>query len=196
MRAAIGLFAALAVLAGAAFCRIPRRGQTAGLYTPMPTVASDTLLRKVGTVKVKCSCKGSSKSVTIEADSCPDGVKPTCDCQGPPRRLCAKARNSRAALAADMTESMLEVSGLAFAYDGALAVRDVSLTVQPGEIVALLGANGAGKSTTVRMIAGVLRPQKGAIQFRRRDAEPDRPATSSCGAASPWCRKAGWSSRR
>ena len=64
-----------------------------------------------------------------------------------------------------MSESVLEVAGLAFAYDGALAVRDVSLTVQPGEIVALLGANGAGKSTTVRMIAGVLRPQKGAIRF-------------------------------
>jgi branched-chain amino acid transport system ATP-binding protein len=61
--------------------------------------------------------------------------------------------------------SALEVSGLAFAYDGALAVRDVSLSVQPGEIVALLGANGAGKSTTVRMIAGVLSPQKGAIRF-------------------------------
>ena len=61
--------------------------------------------------------------------------------------------------------SALEVSGLAFAYDGALAVRDVSLAVQSGEIVALLGANGAGKSTTVRMIAGVLVPQKGAIRF-------------------------------
>jgi branched-chain amino acid transport system ATP-binding protein len=64
-----------------------------------------------------------------------------------------------------VAEGMLDVSGLAFAYDGALAVRDVSLTVQPGEIVALLGANGAGKSTTVRMIAGVLRPQRGAILF-------------------------------
>jgi branched-chain amino acid transport system ATP-binding protein len=64
-----------------------------------------------------------------------------------------------------MTEDVLDVAGLAFAYDGALAVRDVSLTVQPGEIVALLGANGAGKSTTVRMIAGVLQPQKGAIKF-------------------------------
>jgi branched-chain amino acid transport system ATP-binding protein len=62
-------------------------------------------------------------------------------------------------------QDVLDVSGLAFAYDGALAVRDVSLTVQPGEIVALLGANGAGKSTTVRMIAGLLTPQKGAIKF-------------------------------
>ncbi len=62
-------------------------------------------------------------------------------------------------------EGMLDVSGLAFAYDGALAVRDVTLTVRSGEIVALLGANGAGKSTTVRMIAGVLRPQKGDIRF-------------------------------
>ena len=64
-----------------------------------------------------------------------------------------------------MTDAHLDVSGLAYAYDGALAVRDVSISVKPGEIVALLGANGAGKSTTVRMIAGVLRPQKGEIRF-------------------------------
>ena len=92
--------------------------------------------------------------------------------------------------------SALEVSGLAFAYDGALAVRDVSLTVQPGEIVALLGANGAGKSTTVRMIAGVLQPQKGAIRFGGEALDRIAEPSSSCAAASPWCRKAGWSSRR
>jgi branched-chain amino acid transport system ATP-binding protein len=62
-------------------------------------------------------------------------------------------------------DAVLDVAGLAFAYDGALAVRDVSFTVQSGEVVALLGANGAGKSTTVRMIAGVLQPQKGLIKF-------------------------------
>lgn len=61
--------------------------------------------------------------------------------------------------------STLEVSGLAYAYDGAMAVRNVSLQVQTGEIVALLGANGAGKSTTARMIAGVLTPRHGTIKF-------------------------------
>ncbi|HVY15492.1 MAG TPA: ABC transporter ATP-binding protein [Rhodopila sp.] len=68
-----------------------------------------------------------------------------------------------------MTEGALEVAGLAYAYDGALAVRNVSFTVEPGEIVALLGANGAGKSTTVKMLAGVLRPQHGTIRFGGRD---------------------------
>lgn len=61
--------------------------------------------------------------------------------------------------------SLLEVASLAYAYGGALAVRDVSLTVGEREIVALLGANGAGKSTTVKMIAGVLHPQRGSIVF-------------------------------
>ncbi len=61
--------------------------------------------------------------------------------------------------------SLLELSGLAYAYSGAAAGRDVSLTVAAGEIVALLGANGAGKSTTVKMVAGVLPPLRGQIRF-------------------------------
>ena len=60
---------------------------------------------------------------------------------------------------------LLDVSEIAYAYAGALAVRGVSLTVAPGEIVALLGANGAGKTTSVKMIAGVLRPRGGSIRF-------------------------------
>jgi hypothetical protein len=94
MRAAIGLFAALAAFGGAASAESPGIVKAAGLYTPIPTVASDALLRRVGVVKVKCSCKGSSKSVTLEADPCPDGVTPSCDCKAtPPAAICAKARS-------------------------------------------------------------------------------------------------------
>lgn len=64
---------------------------------------------------------------------------------------------------------MLDVTGLSYAYAGAVAVSNVSLRVGDGEIVALLGANGAGKSTTVRMIAGALQPQGGKVVFADRD---------------------------
>src|ERR1700742_2870841 len=60
---------------------------------------------------------------------------------------------------------LLEVTDIAYAYAGAQAVRRVSLTVDRGEIVALLGANGAGKTTSVKMIAGVLRPRRGSVRF-------------------------------
>jgi len=62
-----------------------------------------------------------------------------------------------------MTAPLLDAEGLAFAYDGAIAVDGVSFEVGPGEAVALLGANGAGKSTTVKLIAGVLKPQRGRL---------------------------------
>ena len=60
---------------------------------------------------------------------------------------------------------LLKVTGLACAYAGTIAVRDVSLSVGAGEIVVLLGANGAGKSTTAKSIAGVHPPLRGSILF-------------------------------
>jgi branched-chain amino acid transport system ATP-binding protein len=66
---------------------------------------------------------------------------------------------------------LLEVDQIEVVYGGAiLAVADVSLTVGPGEIVALLGANGAGKSTTLKAISGLAaadraQVRKGAIRF-------------------------------
>ena len=65
--------------------------------------------------------------------------------------------------------ALLEAEGLDIAYGGIRACRDVSLSVAEGEIVTLIGANGAGKSTTLRAIAGVLPPRAGAIRFRGAD---------------------------
>src|SRR3954471_20964275 len=65
--------------------------------------------------------------------------------------------------------ALLRVQDLAYAYNGVAAVRGVSFEVGAGEVVALLGANGAGKSTTVKVIAGALSPQAGSIHF---DSEP------------------------
>jgi len=57
----------------------------------------------------------------------------------------------------------LEVSDLSVDYGEIAAVRDVSLSVAEGEIVALLGANGAGKSTTLKAIIGMVKARRGAV---------------------------------
>ena len=60
---------------------------------------------------------------------------------------------------------MLSLDGVAAAYGSVPAIDDVSLIVGPGEAVGLLGANGAGKSTTLRAISGLVRPSAGTITF-------------------------------
>jgi len=65
--------------------------------------------------------------------------------------------------------AMLEVSSLELRYGAIRAVKDVSLTVGKGELVALLGANGAGKSSTLRAIAGAHKPASGAIRLNGED---------------------------
>lgn len=62
--------------------------------------------------------------------------------------------------------ALLEVSDLQVAYGSILAVKGVSLIVNEGEIVTLIGSNGAGKSTTLRTISGLLKPRAGTITFR------------------------------
>src|SRR5262249_28612660 len=57
----------------------------------------------------------------------------------------------------------LETQRLCCGYDGIPVVHDLDLTIEPGEIVAMLGANGAGKSTTLLTLAGVLRPLAGSV---------------------------------
>ena len=60
---------------------------------------------------------------------------------------------------------MLKVSGLNSYYGQAHILRDVTLEVHAGEVVVLLGRNGAGKSTTLKSIIGLVRPQGGTVEF-------------------------------
>src|SRR5437667_11779758 len=60
---------------------------------------------------------------------------------------------------------MLELSNLAVNYGSITALHDVSLNVETGAIVTLIGANGAGKSTTLRTISGLLKASHGNIRY-------------------------------
>jgi branched-chain amino acid transport system ATP-binding protein len=64
---------------------------------------------------------------------------------------------------------LIEAERLDLAYGEIIACRDLSFHVEAGEIVTLIGANGAGKSTTLRAVAGAHRPRAGVIRFRGRD---------------------------
>ena len=70
---------------------------------------------------------------------------------------------------------MLEVAGLEVRYGAIRAVREISLRVEPGELVALLGANGAGKSSTLMCIAGALRASAGSIRLAGEDVTTTSP---------------------
>lgn len=64
---------------------------------------------------------------------------------------------------------MLEIAHLSLHYGDAEALADVSLTVPAGEIVAIVGANGAGKTSLIRTIAGMHKPSGGTIRFEGQD---------------------------
>ncbi|HVM32337.1 MAG TPA: ABC transporter ATP-binding protein [bacterium] len=64
-----------------------------------------------------------------------------------------------------MTAPLLEIKNLSVFYGAVQALKGVSLAVPKGQTVCLIGANGAGKSTTLRTISGLVRPQEGAIRF-------------------------------
>ena len=61
--------------------------------------------------------------------------------------------------------SMLKVENLSVHYGMIQAVRDVSFEVNEGEVVSLIGANGAGKTTILRTLSGLVRPSSGSIEF-------------------------------
>ena len=65
-----------------------------------------------------------------------------------------------------MSEPILQLANVESAYGPVKAIRGVSLTVASGSVVTVLGANGAGKSTILKTISGILDPQKGSIVYR------------------------------
>lgn len=65
--------------------------------------------------------------------------------------------------------NILEVNNLNVSYGGIKAVKEISFQVPKGQVVTLIGANGAGKSSTLRSIVGLVRPESGSIRFK--DAE-------------------------
>jgi branched-chain amino acid transport system ATP-binding protein len=69
---------------------------------------------------------------------------------------------------------MLRVQGLAARYGAIEALREVSLEVRLGEIVSLIGANGAGKSTTLMAISGIVRATAGTVEFEGRRIDGER----------------------
>ncbi len=69
---------------------------------------------------------------------------------------------------------MIEVKNVTKSYGNNLpAVKDLSFTVQDGEIVGFIGPNGAGKTTSIRMMTGILRPDAGTIEVNGRRMAPD-----------------------
>jgi len=78
-----------------------------------------------------------------------------------------------------MADTLLEVSNIETYYGPIMAIRGVSFTVPRGAIVTILGANGAGKTTILRTVSGVMDPQKGTVAFAGRPIhglDPDKVA--------------------
>jgi len=65
--------------------------------------------------------------------------------------------------------ALLEVEGLSKGFGGVLAVSDVTFSLEPGELLGIMGPNGSGKTTLFNLIAGALRPDRGRIRLRGED---------------------------
>ena len=90
--------------------------------------------------------------------------------------------------------SFLELLNVESAYGPIRAIRGVSLEVERGKIVTVLGANGAGKTTILKTISGIIDPRKGSIEFAGEDITAKDPALI-VRAASATCPKAARCSR-
>ena len=74
-----------------------------------------------------------------------------------------------------MAEAIVDLQSVTFSYDGqAPALEDVSLKIAPGEFASIVGPNGGGKTTLVRLMLGLLHPQKGTVKLFGQQPEKTR----------------------
>ena len=73
--------------------------------------------------------------------------------------------------------AILQLNNVESAYGPVKAIRGVSLKVEPGQIATVLGSNGAGKTTILKTISGIIDPRKGTIEFRGHDITAQDPAS-------------------
>lgn len=78
----------------------------------------------------------------------------------------------------DRENTFLRLNGISKIYPGTVALEEVSLDIEPGQVVALLGENGAGKSTLSSIIAGVIQPTTGTMTWRGEPYSPASPGES------------------
>ena len=73
-----------------------------------------------------------------------------------------------------MNENIIEVKKLNKIYDKIIAVKDLSFVINKGKIIGLLGPNGCGKTTTIAMILGLVKPTSGEVIIKRKNIEKER----------------------
>ena len=73
-----------------------------------------------------------------------------------------------------MNESMVQVSNLVKQFKNALAVKNISFKINKGKIIGLLGPNGCGKSTTIGMMLGLIKPTSGSVIINNKNIEDNR----------------------
>jgi len=77
-----------------------------------------------------------------------------------------------------MDTPIVEINNLSFAYNGEIVLEDVNLEIRPQDFIAMIGPNGGGKTTLLKLILGLLKPDKGSIRVT---GQPARKASASIG---------------
>ena len=71
--------------------------------------------------------------------------------------------------------ALLNIAGLTKSFGGLMAVKEVDVVIEPGQIQSMIGPNGAGKTTVFNLITGIYRPDRGTVRFNGRDLAGMRP---------------------